>query len=513
MQNARRPSNPLAQWWTRPCGGREVLAISLPLVISMGSWAAMHFCDRVFLSWYSQQAMAASLPAGVLYFTLLCLPLGVAMYVNTFVAQYVGAGRPERVGLVVWQGVRVGALVAPLYVAAIPLAPLVFRAAGHEAELAQLETLYLQVLTFGAGAWIAGGALSAFFTGRGATRVVMAVDSSAALLNIVLDYAWIFGRFGLPAMGIEGAAWGTVVANWFRLGVYLWLVLRPAYRERYQIAAGFRFDRPLFLRLLRYGGPNGLQLLAEVSAFTLFILLVGQLGEQAMAATTAAFNVNNFAFVPMLGLGMGLTAIVGQKLGANRPDLAARATWTALLMAWAYMGAMAALYVFAPDLFLLGHKAGMSEAEYAALRSTTVVLLRFVAAYCLFDAMIVVFAGALKGAGDMLFIFLTNVLMAPPLVLSVWIGVRFFDLGLYWSWVCVTGWVCALGTCYAARFLQGRWRTMRVIEHDAGAEELPSPPRERVPGGDGAAHTDGLEILAPPSRRARRGAPVEGESA
>ena len=82
-------------WWTRPCGGREVLKLALPLVVSAGSWSLMHFVDRMFLLWHSTEAMAAAMPAGLLHFTLLCFPLGMAMYGNAFVAQYQGAGQPE----------------------------------------------------------------------------------------------------------------------------------------------------------------------------------------------------------------------------------------------------------------------------------------------------------------------------------------------------------------------------------------------------------------------------------
>jgi len=89
-------------WWSRPCGGREVLRLALPLMISAGSWSVMLFVDRMFLFWHSTQAMAAAMPAGVLHFALVCFPLGVAVYVNTFVAQYKGAGRPGRIGVANW---------------------------------------------------------------------------------------------------------------------------------------------------------------------------------------------------------------------------------------------------------------------------------------------------------------------------------------------------------------------------------------------------------------------------
>ena len=451
-------------WWNRPCGGREVLTLAIPLIISTASWTVMNFVDRMFLLWYSTDSMAAAMPAGFTHFAVVCFPLGVASYVNTFVAQYHGAGRPERIGPAVWQGVRVGLYCIPIFLATIPLAPWIFRVSGHQPALADLETIYFQVAAFGAGAEIIAASQSAFFTGLGRNRVVMVIDTTASLLNVVLDYGWIFGHFGLPAAGIEGAAWATVVSLWFRVFAYAAWMMQSRYRCPYHLWSGRRFNPALFRRLLRFGGPNGLQLLVEIAGFALFLLLVGNLGQEDMAATTLAFNVNNLAFVPMLGLGIALSAIVGRQLGHNNPALAARATWTALCMALLYMGTMAAIYVLFPDVLLWGHAAGTSRERFLQLRTTTVILLRFVAAYCLFDALNIVFVSALKGAGDTRFIFITLLIITPIPLGVIWTGIHLAGWGLFGSWTVLTIWVCVLGLIYGSRFLQGHWRHIRVIE-------------------------------------------------
>src|SRR4029453_14591667 len=126
-------------WWSRPCGGREVLAIALPLVVQTGVWAVMWFIDRMFLTWYSADAMAATLPAGMFFWTLICFPQGIASFTNTFVAQYFGAGRPERIGLAVKQGIWLGCLATPLLLLAIPLAPRIFAGAGAPPEIVAPE--------------------------------------------------------------------------------------------------------------------------------------------------------------------------------------------------------------------------------------------------------------------------------------------------------------------------------------------------------------------------------------
>ena len=490
----------LKRWWSCPCGVRELVVLALPLVLSTSFWTVMNFTDRMFLLWHSNAAMAASLPSGMLYFSVICFPLGVISYTGTFVAQYFGAGHPLRVGRITWQGVWVALASVPLVLATVPLAPWAFRLVGHAPEVAGLEEVYYRTMTFGAGGALLNGAFAAFFTGLGRTRVVMVVDGLAAGLNVVLDYAWVFGYWGFPEGGIAGAAWATVVAQWSSVLLYAWVVCRPTYGERYGLRSQCRFDRALVARLLRYGGPNGLQWLVEVAAFTLFVLLVGRLGTEAMAATNLAFNVNNMAWFPMLGVGIAVSTMVGQQLGANHPELAARATWTGLAVALAYMGFFAVLYLVVPNLFLLGHAAGAEPGQFEGIRQSTIVLLRFVAAYCLFDALNVIFCSAIKGAGDTRFVLLNVCLLSPLPVLATWFGTTRWGFGLLWCWSAITAWVCLLGVTYMARFCQGRWREMRVIEPDLLGRPEPVPESEVELTGVALIATpgDGNEVVGVP---------------
>src|SRR5688572_16142548 len=103
---ARLPESELGgSWWTRPAGGSEVLRVAAPLIVSTVSWTVMTYADRIMLSWYSGTAMAAAFSANIVWFAVLCFPLGVCSYANTFVAQYHGAQEPERIGLVIWQAI------------------------------------------------------------------------------------------------------------------------------------------------------------------------------------------------------------------------------------------------------------------------------------------------------------------------------------------------------------------------------------------------------------------------
>jgi MATE family multidrug resistance protein len=124
-----------------------------------------------------------------------------------------------------------------------------------------------------------------------------------------------------------------------------------------------------------------------------------------------------------------------------------------------------------PDLILFAHSMVVKPEKFSELRATVVILLRFVAFYSVFDAMNVIFVSTLKGAGDTRFILVTSACMSPPPVLAVWIGIKYFNLGLMWCWIVITAWVILLGLIYFARFLRGYWREMRVIEPDVVKEE------------------------------------------
>jgi multidrug resistance protein, MATE family len=452
-------------WWRRPGGMRETLAVALPLIASTMSFTIMIFTDRVFLAWYSPEAVAAALPAGHLVFTLISFPYGVAAYVNTFVAQYHGAGRPERIGPAVWQALLLGLVSMPLILATIPAAPRLIAAMGHDPEVARYEVDFYQAVCWGESTMVLIAALSAFFTGRGCTRTVMIVDSSAAMLNVVLDYVLIFGHAGFPQLGPAGAGWATTIATWVRLVIYLALWWRPHLRRTYRTLSGWRFDRDLFGRLIWFGFPNGTQYLFEMGAFGLFLILVGQIGKRELAASNLSFNLNTFAFMPVFGIGLAASTLVGQHLGENRPKLAERSTWSAFALGAGLMVVVGSLYVFLPDWLLYAYSINSDLSEFSELKGLAVVLLRFVACYCLFDAMNVIFSGALKGAGDTGFVLITTLVLSLIVATATWLGVKWYQLGLYWCWIVVTAWVCLLGMTFILRFLYGPWRGMRVIEN------------------------------------------------
>ncbi|MFA5863790.1 MAG: MATE family efflux transporter [Phycisphaerae bacterium] len=454
--------------WREEGGYHEVLVIALPLILSTGSWSVQHFVDRMFLTWYSPEAIAASMPAGLLNFTVMSLFIGTASYVGTFVAQYYGARRYEKVGPAIWQGIYVAMLGAVVAAACIPFAGVFFRWIGHGGLVEEYETIFFQVLCLGAGPVIASSAMSGFFSGLGKTWVVMWVNIFATLVTLVGDYLLVFGHGGFPRLGIMGAGIATVLSAFFSFSVYLILFYRRSYNEKYHLLKGWRFDRAMFGRLLYFGFPNGVQFFLDVAGFTAFLFFIGRLGTTSLAATNIAFNINTLAFMPMLGFGIATSILVGQNLGANRPGVAEKSVYSCFHITFAYMAMVALLFAVVPDLFIDPFAAQAQAKDFAQIRQTTIVLLRFVAVYSIFDTLNIIFASALRGAGDTRYVMIMIVFISSlVLVAPSYIAMIVLKKGIYTGWTIASAYVIILGFSFLFRFLGGKWKSMRVIEESA----------------------------------------------
>lgn len=453
--------------------------MGLPLVVSFGTTSLIHFTDRVFLANYSVDAIAASLPAGIASFLAICFFMGVVGYVNVFVAQYTGAGAFERVGAALWQGIYFslgsGLLLASLWFIAGPL----FDLSGHPGPVQELEVVYFRILTLGAGLVVLGTTLSCFFSGRGLTRPVMLINLAAAGLNIPLDYLLIYGVGPFPEMGIVGAALATVASQAVMVLLFALAVFRPEHEKAFAVRRAWAFDRALFSRMMRFGLPGGVQFFMDIFAFTFFVFMVGRLGRAELAATNIVMAISTLSFMPMIGLSIAVSTLVGQAIGAGRPADGTEATTSTLHITLAYMGLVALCFVLLPELLISPFVDDQSSpAVRAQLVGLGVQLLRFVALYTLFDALTIIYMGALKGAGDIYFVMWTMGLASMGiLIIPSWVGLEVVGLGLNFLWGCVVLYVMAIGLAFRWRFKRGAWQKMRVIE----AAPVPVPGPETLP--------------------------------
>ena len=446
-------------------GYRHVFRIVLPMVLSNAAFTVMQFTDRVMLSRHSSEAIQAALPAGVLSFTLSCFFATVAGYSGTFVAQYHGAGDARACVRSCMAGLYLAFVAMPACLLMIPLCSWLVRVSGHAPAIQALEDVYTFWMMLGgmpfAMHWVLGG----YLAGRNRVVVNAVATIVGCAANIVLDYALIFGRWGFPKWGLRGAAVATFASSVFGAGLLLAVVLSDRDFRATPWREILRPDFPLLRRIVRFGTPAGVQNLFDLGSFSFFVMITGRLDALSLATSNIAYSINNLAISPLFGFSNAAAVLVGQFQGAGRPLLARKAGWRCLHLAWAYMAAVAFLFLAFPAGLLELFRS--ANAEYTVEQMTDLgrKLLFLMAAWGMFDTMNVLFMGALKGAGDTRFVMLALTLggwlvwiPSELLVLNV------FHLGILEAWVDQLAYIVLLSCVFLARWVRGRWMDIRVID-------------------------------------------------
>jgi multidrug resistance protein, MATE family len=445
---------------------RRMLSIAFPMVVSTASETVMLFFNRYFVSFLGSDHIPASMSGGLTQFVFTSLFLGVVGYVNALAAQYHGAGRPDRCLQVVTQGLLLTVVFYPLLLALIPLVHHGFIWAGHGPRQVELEFSYFRILMAGSFLFLLQGVLTGFFVGLGKTRVVMLANILGIFVNLPLTWILTFGKLGVPRLGIEGAALGTLGGTCFIVSILAVSYFRsPSYRL-YRGQGTWKPRRDLMTRLLRYGAPVGVELFVNVFAFNLFVLLMQSYGPSVAAAVTITFNWDLVAFIPMLGVGAAVTSLAGQRVGAGDIPGARRVAMLGLRLAWTWAGLMMIIFVVgAPalvGLFSQGFKAGDDSILPLAR-----VLLRMAALYTLADATAVVFSGALRGAGDTKWVLIISGILHWIMAIGAFVFIRVLVVPPVAVWFFFIGFVMSMSGAMYLRHRHGAWEHMRMVEAPA----------------------------------------------
>ncbi len=452
--------------WREPAGYRQLLIVAIPLILSMGSHSVLVFIDRIFLAHYSSDSLAAAQPAGMLNFSILCFFLGVALYTSTFVAQYTGAKQPSNVGPSVWHGIYVaaaGGIILPLF---SPFAEEIFAFIGHSPSVQENEVIFFRILNFGAFFFLANGTFSCFYSGRGKSWTIVWMNLSMACLNVLLDYLLIFGNWGFPQMGIQGAAIATVASSGTITAAYAWLFCSKKNNAQFQTRSSWTFNLDLFKRMVRFGAPSGVHFFLDLTGFTIFILLIGRIGVVEQAASNVVISINLLSLLPMIGLGTATSIMVGQFQGARESHLANRTTISALHMAFVHNTIIALLYWFIPDILISPFITGSSRIELPELETTTIEVLRFFIVITYLDSIIIMTGGTLKGSGDTRFVM--TVLSATSvfcLVLPSYVLIEVLNQPVHIAWFSAVANLIVVCLLFVARYRSGKWKGIEVIDH------------------------------------------------
>jgi MATE family multidrug resistance protein len=435
---------------------RELLDLALPMVVSQGSFAIMVFCDRWFLSFLGPEYMSAAMGGGVAAFFTISLFMGVMSYANAMVAQYYGAGELHKCPRVVSQGLIMAAACLP-FIGLITYGVYhLFGVIGHAPEQLALERVYYLILMLGAIFNLGKACIASYFTGIGRTRVVMIADLLGVAINIPLSYALVFGKFGLPEMGIAGAAWGTVIATLFALGVFGMFYFNRMHREQFQVMKSFHLDRGIMRRYARLGFPSGFEMFANVATFNLFILLFQSYGIAEGAAAAIVFNWDMMSFVPMIGLHIAVISLIGRYVGAGDMSRANGVIKAGYKLALGYSSILAVVFVvFRVDLI---NVFAQSDADFTEIIELGSFMMVGLACYVMADASLLISGGVLRGAGDTRWQITVSISLHWLMLIVQYLVIVVYELSPRVSWSVFVAMILLLAAAYLWRLLSGTWR-------------------------------------------------------
>lgn len=437
---------------------RTIAVLAGPLILQNLSYTLLGVTDTFFVSRVSTEAVAAVGLAGTVFFALMLLFRSTANSSVIFVGKAHGAKDHAAIGRAIWHCLNMIALLSLLTLALPWVFTFIFQfaAPADNPAVRQLGTGYLQIRAFEVPFVMFNAVVWGFLVGRGNSRTPMFLAWLQVAANIVLDWLLVFGHFGLPALGVNGAALATVLANVLIAGVSAWILWRPA---------SHRFGTHLFRRsslselreIVTIGLPMGLGDFIEVASFSTFFALIGRISTESLAANNIALQYMSISFTMGIAVAQASSSLVAQALGAKESAEAERIGYRATVIAMVLMGSVGLGYLVAPEVLM-----GLFSNDPLVLMAG-VSILRLVALYQVIDACAIVLGGSLNGAGDTRFTMLMRFIFAWGVFIPLsWLFAFPLGGGVRGAWFGAMVYLVSLSVVYFLRFRSGAWKSALI---------------------------------------------------
>ncbi len=389
--------------------GRAILLLSVPMVLEMAMESLFGLVDVFFVAHLGSNATATVGITESIFTLVFAAALGLGMATTATVARRVGEKNREAAAVAAVQSIALGVIVSVVVgIIGVSQAPHLLRLMGASPAIIQTGSTYTRIMLGGSGTVFMLFLINAIFRGAGDPAIAMRVLWIANAINIVLDPCLILGLGPFPQLGVTGAAVSTTIGRSAGVVLQLWYLFSPRNTvtiRRSQLV----LDIEVMKRLIRTGVNGMFQYLVATASWLALVRLVARFGSDALAGYTIAIRIIVFAILPSWGMSNAAATLVGQNLGAKRPDRAEQAVWRTGLYNMMFLGCVAILFItFARTIV-------MQFTDEPAVQKVAVECLRFVSYGYVFYAWGMVMVQAFNGAGDT--------------VTPTWI-----NIGCYWLW-------------------------------------------------------------------------------
>jgi multidrug resistance protein, MATE family len=373
------------------------LRLALPLIIAEIGWMSMGIVDTVMVGRLPESAVAigATGLGQSLYHSIAIFGGGLLLGLDTFVSQAYGRKDLNDARLSLVNGLFLAWAMTPILMLLVSFWPALMQRFGISAELVEPMRPFLHALNWGTLPLLTYFALRRYLQAQNVAVPIMFALISANIVNLVGDWALIYGHLGLPAMGITGSGWATCVARFYMAGMLVvTLFWVESKRPQPKWPRTVRIDLRRVGALLKLGAPAATQILLEIGAFAAATAVVARLGPVPLSGHEIALNCAALSFMVPLGISSAAAVRVGQQLGRKDPEGARRAGWSAIILGAGFMACSGLVFVSIPSWI-----ARLFSPDPDVIR-TGARLLLVAAAFQLFDGLQTVATGALRGSGD-----------------------------------------------------------------------------------------------------------------
>ncbi|MEM7795565.1 MAG: MATE family efflux transporter [Cyanobacteria bacterium P01_C01_bin.118] len=443
---------------------REFFKLAVPLISAQVAQSATGFVDTIMMGRLGPDILAAGGLAAIMYIVIMTAFTGVVMAVSPLVAEAFGAEQKGRIQQVARQGLWLAMLVAiPAMVITGRLDELMLRS-GQAPVVVELTDTYLEIIAWSFLPMAGFTALRSTVSALSQAKPVMITIVIGTLFNIVGNYSLGFGKWGLPALGLSGLAWATMVTWWgMFIGLALYVRLHPAIRH-YHILQTFQWPRLRILKqLVRVGVPMGIFSGLESGFFLSIMLLMGRLGTDVLAAHQVVMQTIVVVFMVPLGISFATTVRVGQWFGKRDLLGMQQATWVSIGLTTVSMTVASLAFLLFPKQ-LIGIYIDVNSPENAGIVAMAMPLLTIAAITMVLDGLQKAIYGALQGVQDTQVPMALNLLGFWGVGLSVGYGLGFhLEMGSRGLWIGQSVAIATVAILFGWRLYQLIGRRRHVV--------------------------------------------------
>ncbi len=435
----------------------QILSLAWPVILNNILLTFVWIVDMAMVGRLGPTAVAAVGVSGQMFNMIMAISLAVTTGTISLVARYTGAKEEDRANAVLGQSLLLGALFSfVLMVPGLVTSAALFRLFGAEASVTDIGVPYLRIVVSGTFFLVIALVVASALRGAGDTKTPLMVSVSANVINMILNYVLIFGKFGLPRLEVVGAGIATVIAFALEAAAFVFLLWKGKLVLSLSRSA-LRYEKELSLKTIRIGTPSALEHGVIQLGFLWYMAIITGYGTNPLAAYMIGVNIMSLSFMPGFGFSVAASALVGQSLGANEQERAATQGWECVRMAvWVMSAIGLALIVAARPIAMVY----VSEEPVIALTAEFVRIL----ALCQ-PAMAVHFtlSGSLIGAADTRWPLYSSVvgmylIRMPLAVLSAYV----LKMNITWIWMIIMADHYGKAVVLFLRFLSDRWKQVTV---------------------------------------------------